>query len=321
MQKSVKRIFASTYAEHLTRFIALQQQLGYKYESQSSVLYQFDQWLCERNASGPLTLELALAFATNNSAMSKSWCSSRYQTVRNFSEYLTIFMPDTPQLPCDALTSHRVRPPAHIYSDAELTRLLRAAQNVSRLNPLRGTTLHAMVGLAAATGMRCIEIVQLDRSDVNLETGILSIRQSKFRKDRLVPIHPTTRQVLRDYAVVRDAYFATDTIPAFFINQWRKRFSRHTLGLSFYFLACQVGLREQTGRGPHFHDLRHTFAVRRLVAWYREGRDVQAMLPLLATYMGHVHYSETAYYLSATSELLGLASERYHHFLQSVGEA
>lgn len=173
-----------------------------------------------------------------------------------------------------------------------------------------------MFGLAASTGLRSNEIISLDRDDVRLDSGLLTIRCTKFQKDRLVPVHPTTLKVLRDYAALRYAHFPKPADSAFFLNMWGSRFSRRNFGFAFYQLACSTGIRKAGGRGPSFHDLRHTFAVRRLVAWYQEGKDVQAMLPLLATYMGHVHYSSTAYYLTATPELLALAAKRYDAFLK-----
>lgn len=146
---------------------------------------------------------------------------------------------------------------------------------------------------------------------------MLAIKQTKFRKDRLVAIHPTTLEVLRNYAAVRDAAFPDCGCPAFFINMRRRRFARKTLRVAFYELTRRAGLRSPKGKGPRFHDLRHAFAVRRLAAWYRAGIDAQAMLPALATYMGHVHYSDTAYYITATAELLSLAAGRYHSSLRS----
>ena len=316
MRKSQDRIFRSVFADHIVNFVKMRKGLGYKCEEESRILFLFDQYAFERSCDGPLTQELALEFANFKSEMSKSRSVRFYQTIRKFADYLAVFQPDTPPLHPKALRYHKTRPPVHIYTEEELIRLLQGAKRVSRINPVRGITLHAMVGLASSTGMRVGEIVRLDRGDVNLDTGILTIRQTKFQKDRLVPVHPTTLKVLRDYAVVRDAHFPDCASSAFFINMWRRRFSKHTLSLAFYNLACSAGLRETVGYGPHFHDLRHTFAVRRLVAWYREGKDIQAMLPLLATYMGHVHFSDTAYYLTATPELLGLAADRYFSFLK-----
>lgn len=215
----------------------------------------------------------------------------------------------------------RRRPPVHIYSDAELMKLLEAAKVVSRQHPVRGTTLHAMVGLGAAAGLRISEVVRLDRRDVDLRVGVLTILRTKFAKDRLVPVHQTTLEVLRRYSEVRDAHFGEVECPAFFLNLRGRRYSRHTVQLDFWTLGRQAGLREAVGKGPRFHDLRHTFAVRRLAGWYHEGRDLQAMLPVLATYMGHAQYSDTAYYLGATAELLGLAVERFATFAAAAKEA
>ena len=319
MKSSLNTKFRSIFAEHLVNYIQMKQKLGYKYQSQAAILSRFDRYVYEAGYTGLLTQELALDYATANPVITKNEQARKYQTIRHFSNYLATFNPETPPLHPAAITRHKARPPAYIFSEDELVRLMDAAKHVSRLNPLRCTTLHAMVGLAAVTGMRVSEIVNLDRSDVNLNTGVIEVRRTKFQKDRLVPVHPSTLEILRNYAMARDTHFLDCKSNAFFINMWNQRFSKHTLSLAFYNLACTTGIRKNIGQGPHFHNLRHTFAVRRLVAWYRDGKDVQAMLPLLATYMGHVHYSETAYYLTATSELLGLASDRYQTFLQQEG--
>jgi len=306
------RKFKSTFAERLSAYVELRRGLGLKFEVQSDILRAFDRYLLERDYNGLLTQDLAMEFATHRPNVSRKECARRYQVVRNFSEYLATFEPRTPPMDPRALRRPNTRPPAHIFTDGELDRLLHEARHISAKNPLRGVTLHAMVGLAASTGLRRGEVVRLDKADVDLETGVLVVRKTKFNKERLVPVHPTTLDVLRGYAAVRDAAFPDCGCPAFFINMWRRRFARHTLQMSFWDLTRRGGLREEKGKGPTLHDLRHTFAVRRLAAWYRAGADVQAMLPALATYMGHVHYSDTAYYITATPELMGLAAERYH---------
>jgi integrase len=259
---------------------------------------------------------LALNFATSKPQMSKNLCVKRYQVIRQFADYLAVFLPDTPPLHPDVLMRTRVRSPAHIFTDEEMMRLMNGARCASRVNRLRNITLQTMIGLAASTGLRVGEVVKLDRDDVNLETGVLTIRRTKFQKDRLVPVHPTTLEVLRNYVPLRDARFLRPATPAFFIQMRGGRFASSTPQQAFRQIARNVGIRANAGFGPSIHDLRHTFAVRRLVAWYREGKDVQAMLPQLATYMGHVDYSNTAYYLTATAELLGLAAERYNAFLK-----
>lgn len=303
--------FHSIFAARLRDYVRLRRGLGFQFQVQADVLLAFDRFVREQQYDGPLTQNLAHAFATSNTRVTATECARRYQIVRHFSDYLATFEPRTPRLDPQLLRRSRTRPPAHIYTEAELAQLLSEAWHVSRRHAIRGITLHAMVGLAASTGLRISEVVKLDKPDVDLKIGSLLVRQSKFAKDRLVPLHPTTRDVLQNYAAVRDSALPDATCPAFFLHLWGRRFSRHTLQLAFWDLTRRTGLRSGRGHGPSFHDLRHTFAVRRLVSWYRAGHDVQAMLPALATYMGHVHYSDTAYYLQATAELLDLAAARF----------
>jgi integrase len=168
----------------------------------------------------------------------------------------------------------------------------------------------------ASTGLRIGEVVRLDRADVDLATGMLLIRQTKFRKDRYVPTHPSSLGMLRRYAALRDASFPDCRDDAFFVTGRRRGFARNTLQQALCKIARRAGLRGPKGVGISFHSLRHRFAVKRLIAWYEAGTDVQAMLPMLATYMGHVRYSDTAYYLTATPELLRLAAGRCERALQ-----
>jgi integrase len=179
-----------------------------------------------------------------------------------------------------------------------------------------------VIGLAASTGLRIGEIVRLDEGDVALEPdgGLLRIQGSKFKKDRLVPLHPSTVAILRAYRLARDAAIVKQDCPAFFRSLRGRRYTSHTLEGALCRLGRENRLREPTGPGPNFHRLRHRFAVQRLIAWYEQGVDVQAKLPALATYMGHVSYTETAHYLTATSELMRLAASRRHRVTKQEAE-
>ena len=183
--------------------------------------------------------------------------------------------------------------------------------------PIRGKAVHAMIGLGASAGLRISEVVRLDKSDVNLELGVLNVRNTKFGKSRMVPIHSSVVKVLMNYARARDETFKRLNSDSFFVNAEGRRFSKNRLQVIFSELACAVGLRGLTGRGPSFHCLRHSFAVKRLVEWYRSGINVQTMLPALATYMGHVHYTESSYYLQGTPELFDLATKTFHNLFVS----
>jgi integrase len=307
-------MFKSRFARYLTDYIDLRRRLGFKLESQAAVLRRFDAYVHRRGYRGPLTQSVVLAFATESSTVSRSECWRRYQFVRHFTEYLSAFDPTTPRLDPKALRKVAERPPVHVYTEPEVVRLLREARRVSSKHPIRGVTLHAMIGLAAATGLRIGEVCRLDNGDVDLERGVLTIRRTKFKKDRLVPIHPTVVTMLRRYVMKRDAA-CRGCSPAFFISMRSGRFARNTIEGAFKDVAVRAGLRMPTGKGPSFHGLRHRFAVRRLITWYEDGVDVQGMLPALATYLGHARYSDTAYYLNATSELMAIAAARYHGFL------
>jgi integrase len=307
----------SCFANYLTDFITLRRKLGCQFREQARILAEFDGFVARARHDGVPTTELAFDFATADPGLAGSGQKRRFQLVRQFYDYLATFEPRTPILDPRELRSPRTRSIAHIYAVAELGRLLQEARTISRRNAIRGITLHAIVGLAASTGLRVGEIVRLDRTDVNLETGVLTLRRSKFAKDRLVPVHPSTLEALRRYASVRDARYSQSGSAAFFLTLRGERFARGTLEGDFCQLTRCAGLRRALARGPRFHDLRHTFAVRRLVAWYEEGADVNAMLPVLATYMGHVHYTHTAYYLQATAELLGIAADRFQRSLHS----
>lgn len=307
----------SCFANYLTDFITLRRKLGCQFREQARILAEFDGFVARARHDGVPTAELALDFATANPGLAGSGQVRRFQLVRQFYDYLATFEPGTPILDPRELRSPRTRSIAHIYAVAELGRLLQEARTISRRHAIRGITLHAIVGLAASTGLRVGEVVRLDRTDVSLETGVLTLRRSKFAKDRLVPVHPSTLEALRRYASVRDARYSQSGSAAFFLTLRGERFARGTIEGAFCQLTRRAALRRPLARGPRFHDLRHTFAVRRLVAWYEEGADVQAMLPVLATYMGHVHYTDTAYYLQATAELLGVAADRFQRSLQT----
>jgi integrase len=307
-------IFQSVFSERLSAYIQHRRALGFRSGQPAYFLKAFDRLLFEKNHIGPLTQELALEFACANAKTSKNYCASRYKTVRHFSEYLAAFDPQTPFLDPKALKPLKARTPRHIYTDEELQKILTEARSVSRNNPIWGLTLHTMIGLAASTGLRIGEIIRLDREDVDLKTGTLNVQYSKFNKSRLVPLHQTTLEVVRNYAAARDAAFPNCKTVAFFVNTRQKRCVQNTVQQLFAVVACRAGLRDPKGRGPTFHDLRHRFATERLVLWYEAGIDVQAMLPALATYMGHTHYTDTAYYLTATAKLMALASERYQRW-------
>jgi Site-specific recombinase XerD len=299
--------FAKTLTGRVENYIALRRSLGYSFQKQASILRALVRYVDAEQIDGPLTQEMALNFVL-------SWGGAangrviRYSVTRGFAAYLAVYDPLTEALDPKVLPRSRAIPPPRILSEDELLSLLSACRGISPGYPARAMVLTPLVGLLASTGLRSGEVLRLDRADVDLTDGVLHIRKTKFRKDRLVPIHPTTLMALRDYVRQRDSLFPLPKEAAFFLSSRGNRLSPTGLQQAFT-AACRIAGLDK-GKSLRPHDLRHRFAVTRLAVWHGENADVQALLPILATYLGHARYSDTAYYITATADLLGMAAER-----------
>lgn len=299
--------FASTVGASIESYIALQRSLGYQFRKQAASLHAFLRYVRSTHAHGPLSQTLVLDFVMA-SDLTPNGRAIRYAVIRRFAEYHAAFDPRTESLDRRALPRSRAVPPPRILNAEELQSLMAASVRISIERPMRGRTMATVIGLLASTGLRSGEALRLDRSDVDLVSGVMQIRKSKFRKDRLVPVHATTLAALRDYACHRDLAFPTQKTPAFFISTRGTRLSSTGLYYGFEQACRHAGINTHATRALRPHDLRHRFAVTRLAEWHRQKVDVQSLLPLLATYLGHARYSDTAYYITATPELLGLAA-------------
>jgi integrase len=290
-------------------YIALRRSLGYAFQKQAATLGVLRQYVEGNNFAGPLTQEMALQFVLSTGAdRTGNYRACRYAVVRRFAEYLAVHDPQTEVLDPRVFPRSRAIPPPRILNNQEMQSLIAAARKISPCRPQRGHTLASLVGLLASTGLRSGEALRLDRGDVDLTEGVLQVRKTKFRKDRLVPVHVTTLNELRTYAQARDSAFPKPLSQAFFVSLRGSRLSKAALYTSFH-EACVLA---SIGENPCVlrpHDLRHRFAVTRLAEWRRQNVDVQALLPVLATYLGHARYSDTAYYITGTAELLGLAAQ------------
>jgi integrase len=301
--------FASFLVDHINRYVVLRRSLGYSFRSQAATLRSFGRFVTCGTDPGPLTQQLVLSFVLA-CPVTPNVRARRYAVLKNFAAFLSVFDSRTETLDPLALPRSRAIPPVRLLNDKELLQLLEGARKISSRRPIAGITLFTMIGVLASTGLRSGEIRRLDSTDVDLKQGILRIRGSKFRKSRLVPVHPTTLKALRSYATARDRAYPRSTSSAFFLSLRGGRWSSSGFGVAFRHACAKVNLDEGLPRGLRPHDLRHRFATSRLVNWYREGADVQTRLPLLATYLGHTRYSDTAYYITGTPELLGMAAGR-----------
>jgi integrase/recombinase XerD len=291
----------------LDEYLAVRRALGNKIRSVGSLLQNFVAY-ADRADATYITTELSLKWAMQPTGVQPFTWAARLGMVRQFARYCSATEPRTVIPPPDLLPHRRRRPTPYIYRDAEITRLLDAAKQLPSVTGLWPQTFVTLLGLYVTTGMRCNEPLRLDRDDVDLVNGVLTIRDTKFSKSRYVPVHSSTQCALRDYATCRDRLCPNTTNPSFFLSERGKRLTEWSVRPTFRKLSHQVGLRsEGDRRGPRLHDFRHRLAVSTLLRWYRDGVDVERHLPELSTYLGHGDVSATYWYLTATPELLRYA--------------
>ena len=292
----------------LERYLSMRQGLGYKYQQQARRLADFVSFMETRKATN-ITTKLAVDWATLPPDRHATW-ALRLTDVRGFARHVANIDPLTEALPAGILPGLKRAKP-YIYSDAEIDALLAAALDLPPTGGLRRWTYHCLFGTIAVTGMRISEAMGLQRGDVDLEEGVLTIRQTKFGKSRLIPLHPTTCAVLRSYAERRDAHLGSRRGPYFFVGERGGRLLHQYVHRVFWRLSYNTGLRRQGDHtGPRVHDFRHRFAIRTLLDWYRDGADVERQLPTLSTYLGHASVRDTYWYLSACPDLMQEAARR-----------
>jgi len=295
----------------LTEYLTIRRALGFGLREVAGCLRNFIAFLQAENASY-ITTELAVRWATRPAEAQLSTWAWRLGMVRRFAAWHSAMEPRTEVPPAGLLPHRYQRKRPHIYSDEEIEKLLREAARLASPRGLRAHTYTTLFGLLAVSGMRVNEALNLDRSDVDLGHGILTIRRTKFGKSRHVPVHPSTVDALKQYVEKRDRILSKST-QAFFVSERGIRITDCMARYTFARLSQQLGLRviaKSHGRGPRLHDMRHRFAACTLIHWYRAGLDVERELPKLATYLGHVHINETYWYLEAVPELLQLATDR-----------
>lgn len=303
----------NTLRDRLETYLALRRGLGSGLRDPGARLLHFVEFL-EHEQVDVITAELALRWATAPTGVTTAAWALRLADVRRFATWLSAADPRT-EIPSPALLPDRWRRRSpYIYSDDEVAHILREAARLPSSLGLRAHTYETLFGLLATTGLRLGEALGLDRDDVDITSGVLAIRHAKFGKSRFVPVHNSTRRALRRYARERDLLLPCPASPAFLLSERGTRITHSIAEHTFAVVSRIVGLRlpsgGRRGHGPRLHDMRHRLAVRVLVRWYREGRDVERELPKLSTYLGHVHVADTYWYLEAVPELLRLATER-----------
>lgn len=292
-------------------YLSLRRRLGYKLKDPGKYLHDFVSFL-ERQGIDYVTTEMALGWAMQPANTQPAHWAARLRAVRHFAQHHSASDLRTEVPPLGLLPHQPRRKQPYIYNATEIRRLMAAARALSpSTTGLRPWTYSTLLGLLVVTGLRVGEALRLNREDWDLIQGVLTIRHTKFNKTRVIPVHRTTQRALRDYAHRRDAIHSTPNTPSFFVSERGTRMEHSCVSRTFYKLSRKVGLRGPTDHhGPRLHDFRHAFAVRTVLRWYRQGVDVEPLMPVLSTYLGHGHVSDTYWYLSSVPELLRLAASR-----------
>ena len=301
-----------TLTAWIDAYLDSRRQAGFALTIEGQQLRRFARFADDADHRGPLTVKLAMRWATASRGRRPLTAARRIEVLRPFAKYCQQFEPAT-QIPPRRLfgRAHRRLTP-HIFADHEIRSLLAACRQLHPPGGLRGASCAAIFGLIAATGLRISEATGLTRSDVDLDRCLLHIRQAKFGKSRWVPLHPTAAEALRRYAQLRDRDAMTANTEAFFVFDYGRTVSTLKVEYAFRLLRTALKWRARGGHPvPRIHDIRHSFICHRLEDWYAQGLDIDRHILSLSTYLGHAKVTDTYWYVTATPELLAVAAQRF----------
>jgi integrase/recombinase XerD len=305
--------FRSPLAPRLEAFLETR-QANRRGLSTRKLLRYLDRFLARELKPGQtITREIAERWLESIQHLSTGSRINRISVLRQFCRYLSCFHPDTYTVP-QSFVPRRTRLAPHIYTRGDVCKIMAEARRLGPAESLRRVVVSNLIGLLYATGLRIGEALNLTLADVDLKRRLLLIREGKFGKSRYVPLSASTASRLAAYLDQRrKAKHSTASTAPLFVNLAGRKYGHPLFATVFLEVVRKIGLRGPKGqRGPRVHDFRHTFAVNRLLAWYRQGDNLAAKLPLLATYLGHTTVTGTAIYLQATAQLLEHVGQRFH---------
>lgn len=305
----------STLPRELDRYLTIRRSLGYRLRAHERILRKFIAF-AEQQGAEHISTDLFLRWHKAEApgrANRHTWAQS-LAIIRLFAQWLHGIDSKHEVPPQGLIPKNNRRPKPYIYSDDEIRRIVKAAAELPSANDIRALTYPVLFGLVAVTGMRISEALSLDAGDVDLENGVVTIQRGKFGKSRLLPLSTDTTARLAAYGRERDRRLGCRPQP-FFVSDRGARIAYRTAEETFVALCRNIGLRRpqrfgRAGSGPRIHDLRHTFAVRTIMNWYRAGKDPAREMIKLTTYLGHADPVDTYWYIEAVPELLELASAR-----------
>jgi integrase len=303
---------ALTMQAQVAGYLAARRSMGFDLGIAGRQLLAFARFADQTGHRGPLTVAVAVRWAQSARRATRLTWARRLQTLRPFMKYRAQFDTATEIVPSGLFGPVHRRLVPHIYTEAEIAALLKAAAQLQPVTGLRPVTYSTLFGLLASTGLRISEALALAPIDVDLTGASLTVRQTKFRKSRLVPLHPTTVAALSRYVDARRSRVRDRCLDTFLVSDRGTPLGDRSVHDTFAKIRARLGW---IGRGdyalPRIHDLRHTFLCRALVQSYQQHQCVDHVIDVLSTYVGHVRISDTYWYVTAIPELLALAGQRF----------
>ena len=303
-------------------YLDQRRRLGFALTIPGTQLMAFARFADRSGHRGPLTSRLIEEWARGEArrATPITW-ARRLAVVRPFAKHRARIEPGTEVPDADIFGRERRRLTPHIYTTTEVAELLAAARGLPPAGTLRPATYETFFGLVAATGLRLSEALHLRCADVDTDGGLLTVRQTKFCKSRLVSLHPTTTEALTRYLVARQRHVPSTPEAPLFVSPSGTGLAGPTVHNVFARLRNELGwIARGTHPAPRIHDLRHTFICRRVMLWHEVGTDIDNAMLALSTYVGHAKVSDTYWYLTGVPELMAMAGQRFEMFAANPGE-
>lgn len=314
--------FAGPMGNWMVQHLTLRRSLGYLYVSAEYTLEAFDQFLDENFPTCEvITRQMVIGYLDTTHHKASSTRAAHVSDLRQFCRFMLQFDLATYIPEKGLVRPGKVQIKPYIFTQKEICTVMLQATRFKVKSKILPHTYKTIIGLLWTTGMRIGEVIRLKIEDIDTKNNLLTIRQTKFYKSRLIPLMPSTTQKLIDY-LSRRSHCGYDNTPAapVFINNRGRPCTISTTPKTLQTLFDRAGLKTDQNRLPRVHDLRNSFATRWLMDIYQLGKDPNIYLPVLATYLGHSNLANTQVYLHPSLELLGIAGEKLHSYLQSNQE-
>lgn len=306
-------------SQNLQIYLNIRRKLGYDLRTSERVLRKFITFLEEKNETH-ITVDLFLQWKQFFGNASNSTWANRLSFVRLFASWLHTSDTDHEIPPLHLIPNCYCRKRPYIYTDAEIRSIIETASHLHSKNGLRSITYPAFFGLISVTGLRISEAISLNSKDVDLENGIITVYHGKNGNNRILPITDCTTSYLIEYSRKRDRLIGYSPEP-YFLSDEGTRLTDCSVRYNFSVICQTIGLRDKQlyhkhGLGPRVHDLRHTFAVKVMINWYKQGKSIDREILKLVIYLGHTKVKNTYWYIDAVPELLSLASKRVENYME-----